>query len=297
MPRHVLFGLTIDAPVGLPAPLSQSADVDVTIVTSPASVRPPHLVLSGNRFTYATLDDGSVYVAWFDQYEFVVSATGDRIIAHNITRAADEALFTYLLSHALSVTLLKRGLEGLHAACIASTMGGVAFLGDGGFGKSTLAAFALKRGARLATDDLLVCATPGNPVVLPGAARIKLERDHGIGILGDRSPVPISDADGKWIFPLRDDEFAASPVPLKAMLVLQPHADALEIRKLGAADAFKSLLAATFDPLSTDSLRLQRHMRHAQALAQSTPLFVLTVPRDVRRVDAVLDLVENQLAQ
>ena len=52
----------------------------------------------------------------------------------------------------------------------------VAFLGDSGFGKSSLAAYLLSAGDRLVTDDLLLLQESEGFLAYPGPPRIKLFR-------------------------------------------------------------------------------------------------------------------------
>ena len=55
----------------------------------------------------------------------------------------------------LSFSLLSLGYEPLHATAVVVDGEAVAFLGDCGYGKSTLGAAFLARGFPLLTDDVL----------------------------------------------------------------------------------------------------------------------------------------------
>ncbi|HUP90587.1 MAG TPA: hypothetical protein VM100_14660 [Longimicrobiales bacterium] len=282
---HRLFGHTVSAQVVLPAPRAVSVHADISITTTNTHGRLPPTI--GDPYSYLRAPDGSIQVTWLDQYEFIVSADGARICARNLGAAHDDALYAYLLTQALSVALLQMGIEGLHGAAIESDDNAFVLLGDCGYGKSTLAAHALMRGARLLTDDLVVFSESS---VLPGAQRMKIERNLGNRVLGDRAITPMGEGSEKWIFPLRDDEFAREPVALRAIFVLEPDSNRVALERMKHTDAFKGLLAATFNPLDTTGERLRAHMSFIDALARSTPVFRLSVPRDLTQIDKVLDL-------
>src|SRR5204863_102769 len=100
--------------------------------------------------------------------------------------ASAESFQVYLLGQALSFALVKQGLEPLHATVVVVDGQGVAFLGDNGYGKSSLAACFLEGGYRLLTDDLLLLkASGGDVLAYPGPPRIKLFPEVARRFLGD----------------------------------------------------------------------------------------------------------------
>lgn len=240
-------------------------------------------------FVYERFEDGSVYVQWYDRFEFHVSADGSAIRAHCRDDSSNEALHAYLLGPALSVALLHQGTEALHAAAFEMNGVAVALTGDGGFGKSTLAAHALRAGARLLTDDLLVL---DDSMILPGPARIKLDPRVAASAFGARAGTPLDDGRGKHIYGLIEGEYATEPVRLARIYVIQPDADRVEVLRLSHADAFHALLEATFDPLEQSAPRLASHMRYHAALVQTVPIFRLHVPRRIAEIGKVLEAIQ-----
>jgi hypothetical protein len=274
----------------LPAPrVAANAPPDIAITTTAHSMRPAAIDTDADGFAYHRLADGSVYVQWYDRFEFHVSADGSAIRAHCRDQSSNEALHAYLLGPALSVALLHQGSEGLHAAAFEMNGAAVALTGDGGFGKSTLAAHALRAGARLLTDDLLVM---NDLMVLPGPARIKLDPRVAANAFGARAGWPMDDERGKHIYTLRDDEYAAEPVRLARIYVLQPDAEAIAVERLSHGDAFHALLEATFDPLEHRAPRLASHMRYHAALVQTIPIFRLHIPRRIAEIGKVLEAIQ-----
>jgi hypothetical protein len=91
-------------------------------------------------FHRAELRDGAVYLRWANLFDFLVSADGREIGARPLGESSPEAFHTYLLGQALSFALIKQGFDPLHATTVTVAGEAVAFLGECGFGKSSLAA-------------------------------------------------------------------------------------------------------------------------------------------------------------
>jgi hypothetical protein len=99
----------------------------------------------------------------------------------------EPAVRLYLLGSVLAMLSYQRGLVPLHACCLiltpdttdGSAAGAVVIAGDSGVGKSTLAATLALQGVPILADDVCVVDTigPGEPIVWPSIARLKLWRD------------------------------------------------------------------------------------------------------------------------
>lgn len=294
MYSHRLYGSTVRAPALLSAPFSSSAAADITI-SEAASPFAPHSAgaLISDGFAYEQMSDGGVRVTWQDLVQFDVSNDGSRIVARGGSTHA-ESVYSYLLSQALSVALLQRGVEALHAVAIEKGGVAIAFIGDCGYGKSTLGAYALRAGARLLTDDLLVCDGDVTPRVLPGAARIKLDPAIAARTLGTRNGTPMNDARGKWIYPLNPREFASEPVRLSRIYAIQPDSETFSIERLAGAAALRELIAATFNPLKQETQRLRRHLQFNAGLARAVPVFMLQMQKGLEFVPAALEALFDQ---
>src|SRR5206468_5249103 len=111
--------------------------------------------LSESWYEFARLPDRSSYARWRGVGEFLVSGDGRRIVCRQSDAGTAESFYVYLLGQALSFALVKSGFEPLHATVLVIDGEAVAFLGESGFGKSTLAACFLGAGYQVLTDDLL----------------------------------------------------------------------------------------------------------------------------------------------
>ncbi len=252
----------------------------------------------GNRhwFQHFPLQDGSDFLRWSGLFDFLLSADGRRIACHRLNGASPESFQTYLLGQVLSFALLKHGIESLHSTTVMIDGEAVAFLGDCGFGKSSLGAAFLQAGYRLLTDDLLVLKEEGDQfVAYPGPPRIKLFPEIARSLLGGRAiGTPMNNQTPKLVIPLGRNETVPpqSAFPLKAIYVLTPpparsRSIGITIRSLSPQRAFLELTKNTFNTTVIEPQRLQRQFDLATRLASRVPVRSLLYPRDLDQIPQV----------
>jgi hypothetical protein len=235
--------------------------------------------------------DGSSYVRWSEVGEFLVSADGAKITWLRAPAASIESFQVYLLGQALSFALVKLGFEPLHATAVVISGQAIAFLGDTGYGKSTLAAHFLASGAALLTDDLLLLETSKAGVfAYPGPARIKLFSQIAENVLVTSSAgTPMNTLTSKLILPVQNRH--GEPVRLSAIYVLSPPDETSEqeirMETLSARDAFVALTANTFNLHLVDPGRLRRQLAEASGWLDHVPVKRLLYPRDLLRLPEV----------
>ena len=211
-----------------------------------------------------TCADGSTYLRWDGLAEFLVSADGLPAITFGwIGPASQEAFQVYLLGQALSFALVKRGHEPLHATSVVVDGRAVVFLGNSGFGKSSLAACFLRAGHQLLTDDLLMLREgPEGFTAYPGPPRIKLFPDMARRHLGERvTGPPMNLATKKRVIALEPHQRCLTPVPLGAIYALASPREVarkqrVRIETLSSRQAFVTLVANTFNYLIVGADRL-----------------------------------------
>jgi hypothetical protein len=284
--------------------------VDVDLGEAPArsfaeAARPaPGRPGGAGWFHYRRLPDGSAYLRWGGVAEFLVSPDGRRVACHRRRGATPEAFLAYLLGPVLSFALIGRGAEPLHATCVVVDGRAVAFLGDGGAGKSTLGAAFLEAGHALLTDDLLV-ATPRGAGVLacPGIPRIKLFPRVARRLLPHLAAgTPMNRFTGKRVIPLGGDgrRFSRRAMPLEALYVLAPPSERagsgrIAIRPLSPRRAFVELVRNTFNTLVVEPARLERQLDLAAGLASRVPVRSLSIPRSLVRLPEVREAIRADL--
>ncbi|MBI4611278.1 MAG: hypothetical protein HY726_19995 [Candidatus Rokubacteria bacterium] len=303
------YGLSVRSVIPLPCRrVAGCGRVDAEVVRAPASLFPRvHRTIGGERndvswFRYASLDDGSCYLRWSGLFEFVISADGRRIAGRSLDGGSVEAFQTYLLGQVLSFALLKQGIDSLHATVVVVDGKAVAFVGDCGYGKSSLGAAFLQAGHSLLTDDLLVVEENGHSFrAWPGPPRIKLfpevaKRVFGDGVVG----TPMNPLTPKLVIRLAWKMSWLGAAPLKAIYVLTPPAQntrraRVTIRPLAPRQAFLALLKNTFNAVIVEPERLARQFDLTARLVARIPVRLLAFPRDLARLPAVRAALESDL--
>ncbi len=251
--------------------------------------------------------DGSDYLRWSGLFEFLISPDGRRIACHALNGVSQETFQAYLVSQVLSCALLKQGIEPLHATVVVIRGQAVAFLGNCGYGKSSLGAAFLRAGHAVLTDDMLVTSVSDrqSSMVLahPGPPRIKLFPNIATTLLGRRRrSTPMNPGTTKLIIPLSDREHCGQTVPLHTLYVLRPPTAGralkrVAIRPLAQRQACLDLIANTFNTIMTEPARLARQFNWAARLAATVPVKSLSYPRSLTHIPAVLATIHKDLAR
>jgi hypothetical protein len=249
----------------------------------------------------AHLAGGSSYMHWRGLGEFLVSSDGRQITCRKFAEAEMESFQVYLLGQALAFALVKQGFEPLHATTLVVKGRAVAFLGDSGFGKSSLAACFLQGGSALVTDDMLILQSRADGhVAYPGPDRIKVFPGIARRFLGKRAiGVPMNSDTGKLVIPIGGGG-CAQPLPLACIYALcgprEVHRrGAIRIEPLTAREAFINIVANTFNSAVSGADRLQRQADAAIRLVRSVPVRKLFYPRVLSQLPAVRDAIIRDL--
>jgi hypothetical protein len=305
---HQLYGVYIRTPwpvMGV-APCDRSWDIEFIEGDAETLAAAASYVPSEQQSWWAqcaSLPDGSAYRRWTDLFEFLVTPDARQIQARLIGDSTDEAMLAYLLVDALSFSMVRLGKEPLHAAAVVTERGAIAFLGNSGDGKSTLAALFVHRGATLLTDDMLVLTrVDGRWLVEPGPPRLKLYRRMADRILGPvEGAIPMNGTTEKLIIPLAASHVSPEPVPLIGMYILDPACDPTSpgpaVHRLSPAAAFPRVLGHTAGHYPSEQERLRRQFGFATTLVRDVPIHILSYARHDGELLDVSDAVLADLAR
>ena len=249
-------------------------------------------------FDYFRLRDGSDFLRWRGLFEFLISADGRTIRGRSLDGKRGDSFFAYLLGQTLSFSLIKLGLEPLHATVVVIGREAVGFLADCGSGKSTLAGAFLKAGYRILTDDLLILREKdGRFRAYPGLPRIKLFPHIGKNLLGPQvRGTPMNDLTPKLIIPLKKNQFYAEDVPLRAFYVIKRRDGELRgriivKRRLTPRQALLALIKNTFNTKLVDPARLKRQFEFSARLSAAVEIKLLSYDRGIRHLPRILEAV------
>jgi len=258
----------------------------------------------GQWYQSATLPDGSILCRWLGLFDFIVPTDARRIEVRCYKHASEEGLQAYLLNQALSFSMVQLGREPLHATAVLTDHGVVAFMGESGYGKSTLGALMVEAGCPLVTDDMFVLGRMRDGfIAYPGPPRIKLYRHVADRVFGSRySGIPMNPTTQKLIIPMTGVQVISEPKPLHALYVIEEPAGVLDgrapqIDRLSAGQAFPAIIAASLNNWIIDSARLQRQFQFATDLVRTVPVKRLAYPRDKVEMFALRDAVLADVSQ
>lgn len=306
-----LYGLYLRSQWHLPCPeLKESGIPEVRLLEGSPSLF-SRMYLKTERgakkkafFHYTRLRDGSTYIRWSGLFEFLISGDGTSILGHQLDHTSTEAFINYLLGQVLSFAMVKQGIEPLHSTVVMIDGGAVGFIGNCGYGKSSLGASFLLAGYPLLTDDLLILKeNNGCFAAYPGLPRIKLFPKIAKKLIGEKvEGFPMNDLTSKLILPLDRHQFARIPVPLRSIYVLTPPAGRLlsknvTIRRLSQRRSLLSLLRNTFNTKVTEPERLKRQFKFFAKIVSKVPIKTLSYPRSLKSLPLVREAIFNDLEQ
>jgi hypothetical protein len=207
----------------------------------------------------------------------------------------------YLLGSVFVVLCQQRGLLPLHASAIAGKSGVVAFLGNSGQGKSTLAAHLAQRGFRVLSDDVcLIDATESSAaIVIPAAPWLKLWRSSleslGREVEGlDR----VFSEDDKYRMPLAP---ILTPEPISKLVFLEANdisSVTTRIEEVPRVQAIPLLMNLTHHSylLEPTGQQEQNFLRCGRVLSQARAYRLLR-PWGLTYLESTVDALENLLLE
>ncbi|MBK6559591.1 MAG: hypothetical protein IPG16_21125 [Comamonadaceae bacterium] len=167
---------------------------------------------------------GAGYLLRFPELaDFEVSADGRSVHAWPAPGATSPAVEHLYLNQVLPLALSRQGELVLHGSAVDIGGQGVAFLGESGRGKSTLAASFATEGTRFLTDDgLLLEWVDGSCMIIPSHPSIRLWADSRAALVNERvSMAPaVSFTDKSRIFAGPGVAFCTEDRPLRHVYFL-----------------------------------------------------------------------------
>jgi hypothetical protein len=244
--------------------------------------------------------DDQVCLFWPEFGAFAVRG-GTEITVDPAPIAREQDLRVAVLGPALAVLLHQRGAFVLHASAVAIQGGAVAFLGDRGWGKSTMAAALYARGHQLLADDVVALKINEThaPTVLPGFPQFKLSPEAAAFCLHDdpTSLRPLVAGYEKRARPV-EDRFAAEPCPLRHIYVLAG-GERREIEPLGPQEALVQLIRHSY--VARHGCQLLRgsgaaaHLRQCAAVGRGVTISRLKREASLPALPLLAQMIEEDL--
>lgn len=200
----------------------------------------------------------------------------------------------FIMARALPYATVLRGHEALHASAVDLAGRGLAFLGDRGHGKTSIAVHLALHGATILTDDVVALDREG-PTLLahPGAALISVRRTE-FKLLSAAERAALGTSVGRGAKVYVTPRTRARPLPLSAVYFLArgATADGVRIEHLSRPDP-RWLLAASFVSFVQAPDRLARQLDVCAALAVGVPVFRIDIPNHVSAREVAAAVVDQ----
>ena len=244
--------------------------------------------------TLQHVDANTSYYYWRQIGKFCVQ-NGRKVDIAPLSNLDPSLLRIPLLGPIMATVLLQRGLLTLHASAVVIENEALLFVGDRGWGKSTLAAMLHDRGHGFLTDDVAALQVTPAPAVLPAFPRLKLWPETISLLENDPEDVPrLIDGYEKRDYRVQQ-RFMERPHSLARIYILSDGPETA-IEPLSPMDALLSLLPHTFANRfgwNQDEARKTREFRQLTDLLKCVRPFRLRRPRMRAPLETVAHMLEE----
>jgi hypothetical protein len=287
--RCLAYGLVIKSAIPLPELVPAEGEVDVEIHLSRVDLPPE--ATSGWGCVHAAAEVAHLYFGPAGRF---LVREGREIVVDPIPGVDERVLRTVILGPALGTLLYQRGWLPLHASSVATSGGAVAFVGEKGEGKSTMAAAMYARGHSLIADDVtaIEVADTGQPTVYPAYPQLRLWPAAAASLGDDLDGLPHLDSlsDKRGRHALR--EFSLIPRPLRRVYVLSRD-ETPRIEQLGPQEALMELVRYTYGRRLLQTVRSSKHFLKCAGVVNNVSVRRLRRPHSFAALSEVMRLVEE----
>jgi hypothetical protein len=225
--------------------------------------------------------------------DFVIDGNGCEIGAWPLSDTDEETLRHLLLDQVLPRVLAHKGRLVLHASAVWVGGRAIAFVGETGQGKSTLAASLHLSGYPLLTDDaVLVKFEVDYLKILPCYRGLRLS-PQAINILYKELPsyVAMASYSEKNRIKLQKN-YDATPVELAALFIINDSDldevnSSVKISPLSQRDACMEIVRNAFQLDLSNHYQVKDLFAAASEVAERLPVYSISYPRDFSRLPAV----------
>lgn len=290
---YTAYGLHIHSSLPLPELIAAQTTTPDVIIRLAEIVPPPSVRATPRGLRWATPQE--IYLA-FEHLGAVLAREGREIIADPAPGVEEQMTRELILGPGMGVLLHQRGFLVLHASAVALNGRAVIFMGESGWGKSSVAAALYAQGHGLVADDVVPVQVSDSPTVPPAFPQLKLWpgiADH----LRDGLPTAGFGPDaGKYL--LRAERgFPRTALPLACVYVLD-EGDAVRVEPLRPREALLELLRHSYAArLLTATGTAASHLLQCGELVRRVPVFRLCRQGSLASLTEMAQQVERHQAQ
>ena len=248
-----------------------------------------------NNQTMVSSSDGYYYKKNIGLFKFV---SGDEIKVFIDYYEFNSDFVRTLLNYPISCSFYQKNIFSLHASAVAFQGKVIIFPGSALIGKSTIAAYFLKNGGQLITEDTAVIEVFNNKAYVRSSYPfIKLSEsvNNELSFSSSRGILLPTDRNERLGFLLNEKSFSGKLVPIDYCVFLEYH-DGESVESLKLSDAILKLLGSSLNiyPLTETK---QRELFHWSAnLARCLKIFRFRRRRGILLSRFLANLIaENKL--
>lgn len=228
--------------------------------------------------------------------DFAVSYDGSEIRCCPVLNTPGRTVRHLILDQVMPLLLSRRGRLVLHGSAISTPQGAIAFIGQSGWGKSTLATSFSQNGMTVLTDDCLVVEENAEHVsVIPTYPGVRLWPETAVKILGAHTSWPEV---AHYTWKKRVDanagiRFCSWPRELQRVYFLTPprKSATVTVEPMPARDTMLELVKYAYLMDTTDRLRLRQEFERLGQFSLKPLFYRLTFPHDFSQLAKVRDAI------
>ncbi|HEY9632635.1 MAG TPA: hypothetical protein V6D14_04470 [Coleofasciculaceae cyanobacterium] len=225
---------------------------------------------------------------------FVV-CEGLRILIDAAPDADEDLVRAYLVGMVMGIVLFQRGLSVLHASAVEVNGCSVAFMGNSGQGKSSLAAALQRQGYALRNDDVTPVSLNGDlAIAYPGFPQMKLSSESAAVL--EYSPdllFELNSLEHKRGYRVIDT-FTQTPLPLRCIYLLERGDDMQVTEPLNPSEALMELISQSW-PTRLGQPGGSHHFLQCCDLAKRVPFYRLHRTDNLSRLPDLAKFVKDHL--
>ena len=238
--------------------------------------------------------------------DFLISQNGEQIFCFTMPHTLEETIRHLLVDQVIPRLIAHQSRIVLHASAIEIEGGLIAFLGQSGWGKSTLATSFYEQGLPLLTDDCLMIKLEADKIVgVPAYAGSRLWQDSMDALVSDKSSVhPVDQYSSKKRLIFSDARInKINSLPLKAIFVLVSPKESIGLKEIAVkplkgAEMIMEMVKHSFYLDITDMNKTYIQFESLGKITNSSvPIYYLKYPRKHALLDKVKDVILNVLSQ
>jgi hypothetical protein len=292
MKTYSVYGLSLESEIPLPELFEDTQTTNLSLTVGSLEFVDPRTY----PIIYRPVSPSQIYVFYRNVATALVT-DGRQVVVHPVEGVDPLTLRLFILQQVLGVALLQLGYFVLHASAVVINGQAVAFAGNSGEGKSTLAALLNTRGYPILTDDVLAIDTrPELPLAYPGLLQLKLTEEARASvapeILGEQT---IHEKRAKKLCAIRGAALR-EPAPLHSIFLLAT-GSALEFSPVAPAKAAIELVRHTYGSKLVQAIgQSGAYFEQCIAVARRAKVATLTRPRDLSIMPQIADQIVASIA-